>query len=153
VTAVIHWSKQSGVPVVFKPHPVSQRAMAGFEQQVRAAGCYWSTAHVHDLVTHSIAVFTVNSGVGFEALFHVKPVVTFGRAEYDCVTERSTPQSINKAWNACLQLQRVDLEKKYARFVDGFLTSYAVDLSSTASSYKLLDKIAAQVKREVDGEI
>ncbi len=153
VTAVIHWSKQSGVPVVFKPHPVSQKAMAGFEQQVRAAGCFWSTAHVHDLVTHSIAVFTVNSGVGFEALFHVKPVVTFGRAEYDCVTEKSTPQSINKAWNACLQLQRVDLEKKYARFVDGFLTSYAVDLSSTASSYKLLDEIAAQVKRKVDGEI
>ena len=153
VTAVIEWSKQSGVPVVFKPHPVSKKAMAKFEQQVRAAGCYWSAAHVHDLAAHAAAVFTINSGVGFEALFHLKPVVTFGRAEYDCVTQKSTPQSLDKAWQACQKLGRVDLEKRYERFVDGFLTSYAVDMSSTASSHELLDEIAAKVKKEIDGEI
>lgn len=153
VAAVIQWSKQSGVPVVFKPHPVSQKAMAEFEQQVRAAGCYWSTAHVHDLTAHAAAVFTINSGVGFEALFHLKPVVTFGRAEYDCVTQKSTPQSIDKAWQACLKLGRSGLENRYERFVDGFLTSYAVDMSSTESSYKLLDEIAAKVKKEIDGEV
>ncbi len=149
VSAVIRWSKKSGVPVVFKPHPVSQKAMANFEQQVREAGCYWSTAHVYDLLAHAAAVFTINSGVGFEALLHLKPVVTFGRAEYDCVTQKATPQSIDKAWKACLNLGRSDLEKSYERFVDGFLTSYAVDMSNKAFCYKQLDEIAANVKREI----
>jgi hypothetical protein len=153
VTAVIQWSKQSGVPVVFKPHPVSKKAMANFEQQVRAAGCYWSTAHVHDLSSYAAAVFTINSGVGFEALFHLKPVVTFGRAEYDCVTQKSTPQSIDEAWQACLKSSRLVLEQRYERFVDGFLTAYAVDMSNTESSYMVLDEIAAKVKKEIDGEV
>ncbi len=153
VTAVIEWSKQSGVPVVFKPHPVSQKAMTKFEQQIRAAGCYWSTANVHDLAAHAVAVFTINSGVGFEALLHLKPVVTFGRAEYDCVTQKSTPHNIQDAWDKCLKLSRLDLEKRYERFVDVFMTSYAVDMSITASSNKLLDEIAARVKKEINVDI
>ena len=153
VTAVIEWSKQSGVPVVFKPHPVSKKAMANFEQQVRSAGCYWSTAHVHDLAAHAAAVFTINSGVGFEALFHLKPVVTFGRAEYDAVTVHGRPVEIERAWNACQSLEPADLAVRYGKFVDWFFSTYAVDLSLPVDSLNRLDEIAVAARKEVLDEI
>jgi len=152
VTAVIQWSKQSGVPVVFKPHPVSQKAMANFEQQVCAAGCYWSTAHVHDLAAHAAAVFTINSGVGFEALFHLKPIVTFGRTEYDAVTIRGQPDRLDEAWAACTALKVDDLEKNYGQFIDWFLSTYAVDLSHPVDSDKRLKEIASSVRAAVSNE-
>jgi hypothetical protein len=152
VTAVIQWSKKSGVPVVFKPHPVSQEAMANFEQQVRAAGCYWSTAHVHDLSAYAAAVFTINSGVGFEALFHLKPVVTFGRAEYDAVTTHGQPDRLDEAWAACIGTRIDDLEKNYGRFVDWFLSAYAVDLSHPVDSNKRLKEIASSVRSKILNE-
>jgi hypothetical protein len=153
VDAVIQWSKQSGVPVVFKPHPVSKKVMVEFEQKVRASGCYWSTANVHDLAAHARAIFTVNSGVGFESLLHLKPVVTFGRAEYDCVTVKATPENIPEAWSACQKLGRENLEQQYSRFVDWFLSSYAIDMSNTMDGYKRLDDIAQSVKKSLYGSV
>ena len=40
-------------------------------------------AHVHDLISGSQAVFTVNSGVGLEALLLRKPVFVWGRSIYE----------------------------------------------------------------------
>jgi len=153
VDAVIQWSRQSGVPVVFKPHPVSKKAMVEFEQKVRGSGCYWSTANVHDLAAHARAIFTVNSGVGFESLLHLKPVVTFGRTEYDCVTVKATPGSIAEAWNDCQKLERKELEQRYSRFVDWFLSSYAIDMSNRKDGYKRLDDIAQSVKKRLYGSV
>jgi capsule polysaccharide modification protein KpsS len=36
----------------------------------------------HDLIRHSQGVITVNSKVGFEALYHLKPVITLGDSFY-----------------------------------------------------------------------
>lgn len=153
VAAVIRWSKKSGIPIVFKPHPVSKKAMLDFEQQANASGCYWSTANVHDLITHAAAVFTINSSVGFESLFHLKPVVTFGRTEYDCVSRKATPETIDEAWRACLKQKRSDREMRYGRFIDWFFTSYAVDVSNPTTYCKRLDEVAATVKAELYDEI
>lgn len=40
-------------------------------------------ASIHTLIKNAQAVYTVNSGVGFEALLHLKPVVLFGRSDYE----------------------------------------------------------------------
>lgn len=45
-----------------------------------------SGANIHDLMAQSLAVVTVNSGVGFEALLHHKPVITCGHSDYQAVT-------------------------------------------------------------------
>ena len=31
-------------------------------------------------------MYTINSGVGFESLFHLKPVITFGEVDYQSAT-------------------------------------------------------------------
>lgn len=46
-----------------------------------------STQSVHDLIKFSRIVMTVNSGVGAEALLHLKPVLTLGSAYYDGATQ------------------------------------------------------------------
>lgn len=152
VSAVIEWSKHSGVPIVFKPHPMNKKAMAIFEKQAKAAGCYWSTGNIHTLIDHSTAVFTINSGVGFEALFHLKPIVMFGRAEYDCVAAKVqdlSPAGIDIAWQASRAFSRPELNRRYRRFVDWFLSSYAVDLSSPNGRDRL-GQIANIVKATLD---
>ena len=40
---------------------------------------------IHDLISKCSAVLVNNSGVGFESLFHLKPVYTFGRSDYQIV--------------------------------------------------------------------
>lgn len=47
-----------------------------------------SGASIHSLLQASDAVLVANSGVGFEALLHHKPVYTFGNSEYELVTEK-----------------------------------------------------------------
>ncbi|MFW2605364.1 hypothetical protein [Aliarcobacter butzleri] len=41
---------------------------------------------IHDAISHATTIYTINSGVGFESLLHLKPVVTFGKSDYMCVT-------------------------------------------------------------------
>jgi capsule polysaccharide modification protein KpsS len=43
-------------------------------------------APVHDILRKAKLVITVNSGVGFEALLHLLPVITTGGSEYHWVT-------------------------------------------------------------------
>ena len=45
-------------------------------------------ASIHELIQKSTAVFTVNSGVGLEALLHSKRVYTFGNADYASAAEK-----------------------------------------------------------------
>ena len=40
---------------------------------------------IHDLISKCSAVLVNNSGVGFESLFHLKPVYIFGRSDYQIV--------------------------------------------------------------------
>jgi len=41
---------------------------------------------IHKAIEKCDAVYTINSGVGFESLFHLKPVVTFGAVDYQSAT-------------------------------------------------------------------
>lgn len=41
---------------------------------------------IHDAISKCTTVYVINSGVGFEALLHLKPVITFGRSDYMSVT-------------------------------------------------------------------
>ena len=145
VEALLAWCRQRGLALVLKPHPVNAKAMAEFESLARAGGAVWSSAHVHDLIAHAQAVYTINSGVGFEALFHLKPVVSFGRVEYDCVSIRATPDSLDAAWSQVLACDSAVLEARYRQFVDWFLGQYAVDLSRPESAQPRLEQIASDI--------
>lgn len=72
------------VAVVVKRHPYCQSmtVQATLRELERAGRIVVSNASIHDLIAGADAVFTVNSGVGLEALIHRKPVVVSGLCEY-----------------------------------------------------------------------
>ena len=141
----MHWARERDIAVVMKPHPVNRKSMAPFEKLADGHTVFWSEAHVYDLIAHATGVYTVNSGVGFEALLHLKPVVTFGKVEYDCVSFQATPDTLDAAWDFCLHADTSVLEKRYRHFVNWFLGAYAVDMSQSAHAHARLEQLASDI--------
>lgn len=74
----------TNIAVVVKRHPLCesysvQAAMMELESQ---GMIIVSTASIHSLIANAEIVFTVNSGVGLEALVHGRPVVVSGLCDY-----------------------------------------------------------------------
>jgi len=129
VRALGQWSRARRVPIVFKEHPANRRAMAPLRE---AAGpdVFWSEASVHDLIREAAAVYTLNSGVGFEALVHRTPVVTFARAEYDVVAEEGDITRLDAIWTSCRNWNNDKGMLARRQFLDWYCRSYAIDLEA-----------------------
>ena len=72
-------------PVVIKRHPWCQddrvrEILAGYASD--KAEVFICQANVHTILEKADHVACVNSGTGFEALLHLKPVTLFGRSDY-----------------------------------------------------------------------
>ena len=90
IEATCRATKELGYPLVLKGHPVNQGAMVQLRQIAdKYAHAIWlDDVSIHQLIPDARAVVVVNSGTGLESLLHQKPVITFGRADYDVVTNR-----------------------------------------------------------------
>ena len=85
-------SLHPGYSLIIKSHPVNLSAMVDLKKIYQnykemnnslSERIYWvDNIGIHQLLENCLAVFTVNSGVGFEALLHYKRVFTFGNADY-----------------------------------------------------------------------
>lgn len=69
--------KGTGIEVYTKPHPMSLKT--------RFMG-KTIDGSMHKLIAGAKAIYTVNSGSGFESLFHYKKVYTSGKCDYSPVT-------------------------------------------------------------------
>ncbi len=87
----------SGVKVRVKRHPYcnSMTVQKTLDKLVKAGAIEISDASVHDLIANAKTVFTVNSGVGLEALLHQKPVVVTGDCDYSYAVA-AQPKSIDE---------------------------------------------------------
>ena len=91
-----------------------------------------SDASIHQLIEPALAVFTVNSGVGSEALLHLKPVYLFGRADYRHVCHEihryeqqlADVRSVTDFRHARVTLDAEGVVTGQTVFVDGGLTLY-----------------------------
>lgn len=145
VEAVIAWARAHQIAVVLKPHPANLKSMLPFEKMADGEHVFISNAHVYDLIKCARAVYTINSGVGFEALLHVKPVVTFGRVEYDCVTFNASLDNLDAAWKYALEADVEEMEPRYSKFVDWFLSDYAVDMSRPDVANARMEELAGKI--------
>lgn len=132
--AVCDYATAKKLKLLVKGHPINPGSMAplrGLVETYDRNYVEWSDEYsIHDYLANARTVFTVNSGVGFEALLHNKPVVTFGRCEYDEVTQRLTPDTVDQ----------VDLDMKcsysHKAFTEEFVEKYCVD-SSKINSFRI----------------
>lgn len=69
--------KNTGIKVYTKPHPMSLNTRF-IGKTIQGS--------IHSLISGARAIYTVNSGSGFEALFHKKQVFTSGACDYSKVS-------------------------------------------------------------------
>jgi hypothetical protein len=93
--AVIAYAERSGRTLIVKGHPANRNSMASLKAmtELSKVGKWVDDVSIHTCLAGADRVFTVNSGVGFEAMLHAKTVVHFGDAEYSNVHLRSEPDA------------------------------------------------------------
>lgn len=148
VAGLARWARDRGVSVVLKAHPTNPKSARPLIEATDGLGAYWSTASVHDLIGHSEAVYVINSGVGFEAMLHNKPVVTFGQVEYDAVTIHGDLGALDRVWQDVQGSEPDRRLASYRRFVDWYCRLYCVDLSDSDSADARLAAVIAEGVRE-----
>lgn len=95
IEIVLHELEGTENLLIIKRHPYDQSAeTTEFLETISAnRNCIVSDGNVHDLIQHCEVTFCVNSGVGMEAILHLKPVITVGMCDYNFVTETARNES------------------------------------------------------------
>jgi hypothetical protein len=154
VHLVAGWANDTKQKIVFKLHPGLYNTSDCDNKIINAVNKYAGTSdyifchdvNVHDLITSSRGVFTINSGVGFESLIHGKPVVTFGNCDYKWVTFRANAGSLNAArtfvFNYTEELRQEANKFIYYYF---FQHAFSIEAEYIAESYRrLIDYLARE---------
>jgi len=118
----------TGIAVLVKRHPLctSLRVRAALEDCAKELHVRITDASIHQLLPQCEAVFTVNSGVGSEALAYAKPVYTFGGCDYRVATHaiRSPVDFIAH----CAEVGPAMPTAELRRFFCYYRTRYLVDI-------------------------
>ncbi|WP_428024385.1 hypothetical protein [Arcobacter sp.] len=88
IESVIKIVKKHNIPLVIKRHPrctsnTLKELLLKYENKEEVIIYDGS---IHNAIAKCETVYVINSGVGFEALLHLKPVITFGKSDYMGVT-------------------------------------------------------------------
>jgi len=124
VKAMCEWADNGGKKVVFKGHPVNIGSM---EPLVEIINQYKNVQYVTDVdinegIKKSLAVYVVNSGTGQESMLHGKPVVTFGRCDYEAVTIHGDINNLSETWEQVANDDNEERVQLYSKWYDWFLT-------------------------------
>lgn len=132
-------AQRTGVEVVVKRHPrCRSRTVAKALAEGQARGLFTvSAASIHTLISGSLAVCTVNSSVGAEALLHLKPVYLFGRAEYQQACFRvENPGDFAKMFTPGRQAME---REQLLKFMYALRREYATDVRDAGFEERLRD--------------
>jgi len=79
--------KDTSYTVCVKTHPFSEPERYCSDEYIRMSpDVFHATGSLHKIIAGAAAVYTVNSGSGFEALLHGKRVFNSGKSDYHWVT-------------------------------------------------------------------
>ena len=141
IAALAHWANTNKVKILFKSHPAAPSTSGPFKKIATGPYVQWVDASIHDLIEHCQAVYTLNSGVGHEAILHGKPVVMFGRAEYDRLAIRSTLNELDEAYKRVQEWDEKSALEEYQRFYHWFTRDMAIDLMASDHLEAALDRV------------
>jgi hypothetical protein len=118
LAAVLVHCRNVGRRLVVKGHPANPKSMEPLRMLISA---YPEVVWVDDLSIHACiagaaCVFTVNSGSGMEVLLHDRPLIRFGRAEYDAVVDQAAIGDVAQARG------RTSSTRERAAFIHAYLS-------------------------------
>ena len=122
---VAEYFKNTEWKVVFKPHPLLKGGHPKkFDEVCRKYGLIKTSNSIHNIFPKASAVFVINSGVGFEALFHKKKVFCFGHSDYHWVTHKVDVNTTSK--EIIDQMKMPVDEKRLIKFMYYIMNDYFV---------------------------
>ena len=89
---------EKNIPLVIKQHPLcnDEKVSKLLKKYENEKKIILYAGSIHDAILKATTIYTINSGVGFEALLHLKPVVTFGKSDYMSMTKNVNDLDIIK---------------------------------------------------------
>lgn len=89
IKKIINILDKSHIPLVIKIHPRCQNVALKklLLEYERKSKVFIYSGSIHLAISKATTIYTINSGVGFEALLHLKPVITFGKSDYMHMTK------------------------------------------------------------------
>lgn len=152
--SVLHWAdidtddlvrlvaetfRNTNYAVVYKPHPVHYKKQRSFYNKLaKTLPVIISHGSVHQIIKDATAVFTVNSGVGFEALLHNKPVFCSGHSDYHWVTHRIKTADDIKNFEEKVKKTNITCIQKYMYYM---LNNYFVQSDSLTSIQNRIEQV------------
>lgn len=92
---------------------------------------------IHNAIKKCDAIYAINSGVGFESLFHLKPVVTFGEVDYQSAT--FNVKNFDDFEKDLIPVLTDEKIKYIKRFISYFMTKKNVDISNKQDITNFVD--------------
>jgi len=88
---VANYCEKENETLVVKGHPINPGSMQSLKNVVKGRkNVIWEDhGSIFDYIEYAKKVCVVNSGTGFESILMKKPVIAFGRAEYDKVVNKA----------------------------------------------------------------
>jgi len=129
VRAMCEWADNGGMTVVFKGHPVNAGAMVPLMEIIEQYDnvAYVTDYNINDLIKKACAVYVVNSGTGQESMLHEKPVVIFGRCDYEGAVIQGDIFDLEATWQAVLDDDFDRRKRLYRRWFSWFVNSITYD--------------------------
>jgi hypothetical protein len=149
IAALTNWATVRQIDIVFKAHPAAPQTSESFKAIASTPFTHWADASVHDLIESCEAVVTLNSGVGHEAILHEKPIVMFGRSEYDRLAIHATLDGLDEAYERVNAWDRSSQLKKYRQFYHWFTRDMAIDLRDAPARTSALAHAVDRIERLV----
>ena len=89
IEKIIKILKKKDIPLVIKKHPKCNNPDLDIllNTNLKKGNLILFNGSIHDAISKATTIYTINSGVGFEALLHLKPIITFGKSDYMSMTK------------------------------------------------------------------
>jgi hypothetical protein len=135
IRTVAAWGDARRQNLVVKIHPSGRNDQEVIDAVAHCrrefAYVHFADANVHELITRSAGVITINSGVGFESLIHGRPVATFGDCDYRWVTHNTTEATLDAARDHIYGFSPEQLRRQQ-RFIHHYCNHHAYSIEPEA---------------------
>ena len=135
----LNFFSKSRENLIIKRHPkCKSKIIKNILNNIDAKNILILDGSIHDLISKCSAVLVNNSGVGFESLFHLKPVYTFGRSDYQIVCRNVLLDDFNVSKVSPLSEEEIN---KIKFFIFNVLNGYIINTYDKTSFLKAFQRI------------
>lgn len=124
--------------LIIKPHPLdrSSTTVRFLSETKKHSNAIISNSNIHDLISQTKATICVNSGVGIEALIHLKPVISLGESDYNIASYKAETEA---ELFALLERPYLKLDKTFiSKFLYYFFKEHVCEITDELAISKRL---------------